>query len=1054
MNQEPTTQTPGPARPTRPGSTPDITEIPAAASAAFQVQARARLTPNGLHLKGRLGAQQALRFTLQVPLEVHGTPGVDDRHLNLEVFLGTPPDLVASGELSVNEHGDVQGSQLLRVRPGHAVLARTACTMYVLAEQDRQAKLDASAGPEAQAQPALDVHLAEVQPALEPPVRPETAPVQTLQMYTQQFQGQDLAPPEISLAPSGQPDTSEGSWWITDNLDLAAEAMGRLNTGREVTREELVRMPYLDVSEVYRGLPISRKPTQLKETDIRFTHPLIWAEARFGKDGTLLASGLLIETVRTGSLFADLSETPADAEEQMYEVKVSMFQPYTRERHRFMLPLPEGVPKRPLLHTMTLVLALDRNGRIMKSVGGVIGGDLEALVPSETSDTARAKAFERYVYERTMTATEELFNIHRAMTQHVPGYAVELVSTEVDEPDRWRIARTTEQPSLPAEPQERQWLIEIFRDAQKEAKTFSRTDAGVSLSSAEKALQINATALGATTMQATLVDLPRTTDLRATRRTTWTESDRQNLEGPSRIGILTTQVGPEDIGAKRNGAAAGAHLAQLPADRSYELHLHIFQMEHGHRDPRRVSQRPGSAIVPTRVVQLRDACTLVLALNAEGRLIGRPLLMYPSSQVEKYKRVTHSGTDPLEYKIETIATDALMLMQRTHEHLRLGRPHDASQEAGGPERWTLKLPQDQRHEAPEALAARLERHLAYIDSDKVARKTARWMLTRHIEARKTEGWIRQTFVPRQEIARQLRENGADQAGVLANAWRLMVLVPWRVGRGVYRIDETLLGYLWETGNQEQVPSKVLMDLPEYTIYVPTPGLTLETGQPLLGFFATVDAAASPPHLHLMLEPVSPVMITVNVPLAEMLNLSELSLPDEDTFGVPQNLPLTASRCVNLLIYLCSVTGQRDLRPGERPQGSQEVLPPTPGHPVRPRVIRNAGKETLEARTAPVVWDVGVRLGRAVRTALGSAPGQERTGTGDGEPGSGTFKRPHLRRHHWHPYATGPRNQKRGVVVHWQPPIMVNFDLATDDLDDLPVVVRPVKLVKDVKPGGA
>ena len=62
-----------------------------------------------------------------------------------------------------------------------------------------------------------------------------------------------------------------------------------------------------------------------------------------------------------------------------------------------------------------------------------------------------------------------------------------------------------------------------------------------------------------------------------------------------------------------------------------------------------------------------------------------------------------------------------------------------------------------------------------------------------------------------------------------------------------------------------------------------------------------------------------------------------------------------------------------------------------------------------------------------------------------DPATGrTRPRAHVRRAHWHGFWTGPRDperaEERRFDLRWLPPIPV----AVDDVNDLPVTVRPVK----------
>lgn len=130
--------------------------------------------------------------------------------------------------------------------------------------------------------------------------------------------------------------------------------------------------------------------------------------------------------------------------------------------------------------------------------------------------------------------------------------------------------------------------------------------------------------------------------------------------------------------------------------------------------------------------------------------------------------------------------------------------------------------------------------------------------------------------------------------------------------------------------------------------------------------------------------------------------------------------------VSLLLYLCTQAGEIAGR------GS-------PGNPLPVRTRRGGWK--LFPADTPRTWDVGVRLGAALRAAYAAEQ------TGQGQPHSGP--RPHIRRGHWHTYLSGPRlradgaplpSAERRANLRWQPPIAV----AVSRPDDLPAVVRRVQ----------
>jgi hypothetical protein len=115
--------------------------------------------------------------------------------------------------------------------------------------------------------------------------------------------------------------------------------------------------------------------------------------------------------------------------------------------------------------------------------------------------------------------------------------------------------------------------------------------------------------------------------------------------------------------------------------------------------------------------------------------------------------------------------------------------------------------------------------------------------------------------------------------------------------------------------------------------------------------------------------------------------------------------------ISLTLYLCSEIPDWDLEPPKNP----------------PTVKTKQGPRTFPV-PQPRVWDVGVRIGAALRSAEASA--SEPSGTHAGP-------RAHIRRAHWHTYLTGTGRSKR--VFHWLPPIPVNME----SLKSLPATVREV-----------
>lgn len=109
------------------------------------------------------------------------------------------------------------------------------------------------------------------------------------------------------------------------------------------------------------------------------------------------------------------------------------------------------------------------------------------------------------------------------------------------------------------------------------------------------------------------------------------------------------------------------------------------------------------------------------------------------------------------------------------------------------------------------------------------------------------------------------------------------------------------------------------------------------------------------------------------------------------------------------------------------------------------------KKKLVAADRIRTWDVGIRLGPALRKALAGrkqSPGPSPSSTEQSaQPGRPSL-RPHWRRGHWHHYWTGPRSQptERKIILHWLPPIPVG--ISEFNAPPTPAVVR--RVVKSIK----
>ena len=208
---------------------------------------------------------------------------------------------------------------------------------------------------------------------------------------------------------------------------------------------------------------------------------------------------------------------------------------------------------------------------------------------------------------------------------------------------------------------------------------------------------------------------------------------------------------------------------------------------------------------------------------------------------------------------------------------------------------------------------------------------------------------------------------------------------WRLGKGIYRVSPEFAGQLHATRLPDALPGDVLLQFPEWCVYIPmqpVPNVVgayvrldwdLETERPLLGLLFDIAP-----------EDEAKKSILVNLDLFldhDSLSsaLSELIASPEGSSGGPEGVPVLAVAArpfVDVALYLCSLDADAVTRqnPAARPR-----------HHARP-----AGQ--------PSVWDVGYRVAELLRrpgVSKQASPGAERPSPA-----------PHMRRAHWHTYLVG------------------------------------------------
>ena len=280
----------------------------------------------------------------------------------------------------------------------------------------------------------------------------------------------------------------------------------------------------------------------------------------------------------------------------------------------------------------------------------------------------------------------------------------------------------------------------------------------------------------------------------------------------------------------------------------------------------------------------------------------------------------------------------------------------------------------------------------------------------------------------------------DGSDSLVDISRIGALAAWRITKGIYHFYELLFQKVSATPLKGELPVSLLHHLPEWCVYIPTPGMKCFDYR-LHGFFAHIEYDVNDGHSELRLlfdtdesrPPFSPVGIelpTGLIPFPIHLRPDGLTRSLGESFqyakqqadrlgfhemaGIiamtPKNIAEACDEVapfINLVLYLCSVGA--DIRTG----GDRR-----PAFPVAKKTKKGL---RLFPKDKPTIWETGFRIGAALRAAEGETRSEEKGGTH-------ASPRPHIRVAHWHSFWAGPMKEpeKRRLLLKWLPPIPVGM----------------------------
>lgn len=244
------------------------------------------------------------------------------------------------------------------------------------------------------------------------------------------------------------------------------------------------------------------------------------------------------------------------------------------------------------------------------------------------------------------------------------------------------------------------------------------------------------------------------------------------------------------------------------------------------------------------------------------------------------------------------------------------------------------------------------------------------------------------------------------------------LAAWRATQGIYRFDETVFEAVWQTRISGKLPVEVLYRLPEWCVYIETPGKIFGDSE-LKGFFVYMnyDRPHRRDELWFILDTDDdltsfPLYLSKSTILDSLRDVTEGLSFQGRKIGIDPLYHLDTlyevkseiEPLISLTLYLCS------------------QLSEIPEFDNRPGINFHSKQRRIYPPANPQTWNVAFRLGAAIRHA---AYQEKKIGLSRHQRHR---PRPHIRRAHWATYWTGKKNTTQKALLKWLPPIAINVTL--------------------------
>lgn len=276
----------------------------------------------------------------------------------------------------------------------------------------------------------------------------------------------------------------------------------------------------------------------------------------------------------------------------------------------------------------------------------------------------------------------------------------------------------------------------------------------------------------------------------------------------------------------------------------------------------------------------------------------------------------------------------------------------------------------------------------------------------------------------------------QQQDIINSAQKLFALATWRLSKEVYQLDPDFAQLLFEQTNDLDIPSEIFLQLPYPCFYIEVPDLFFGA-KPIHGFFVNLEYDVNNGDRELQLYFLYqdgtgfgyPIHIDEHTISDNMAHVAKEALYNSrnDKFIQAQTyqaiqetdaLQELLLKALQVVLYILA--------------SNAEIVPNS-----EQSFITKRGATIKDKYSEIRKWDVGIRIGAAIRQKSASVEKGESTKTASGH----SSPRPHMRRGHWHHYWTGPRNvsENRRLILKWLSPMAV---AATPE--DAPIVIHEIK----------